>query len=476
MYVSTMRKALALLMVGLGCGLASSRGAEPGQGDEPDDQQILRRDNTAFALELYAHLAKSEGNLCFSPVGTSSALSMPYAGARGQTALQMAKTLHFSLSADRLLPAFAAVVQDGATDRPRAEEYPGLSDGQRKDPRVIKLVQDLIALESKATTRPFSTANGLWVQKGCQFQADFLRLTSKHHGAGIREVDFVNARNQAGQTINQWVEKQTEGRIKGAVKPDDLDADTRLLLTTAIHFKATWLLPFHKRSTEKAAFFKAPDDKVQVPMMQHGKERFRYLDGGSFQALELPYDDHNPPKEVALEIALRRHELKLPRTGGRYSMVLFLPKQVDGLAAFEKTLTAQNLAVWLGRLATTDVYVSLPRFKLAAEYRLHESLAAMGMTSAFEPKEADFSGITGKRDLFLAAMVHQVSIDVNEEGTEAGVMIAQYFRLLSEDFSEPPKFRADHPFVFLIRDNRSGGVLFLGRVLDPSADVPKREQ
>jgi serpin B len=470
MYVSTMRKALALLMVGLGCGLASSRVAEPGQGDQLDDQQILRRDNTAFALELYAHLAKREGNLCFSPVGISSALSMPYAGARGQTALQMAKALHFSLSADRLLPAFAAMVQDRTPGRPRAEEYAGLSDGQRKDPRVIKHVQDLIALESKATTQPFSMANGLWVQKDYHFQSDFLRLTRNYHSAGLQEVDFVNARDQARQTINQWVEKQTKGRIKGAIKADALDADTRLLLTTAIHFKATWLLPFNERSTNKAAFFKTPEDKVQVPMMQHGKERFRYLDGGTFQALELPYADHNPPKEAALEIALLKHELKLPRAGGRYSMVLFLPKKLDGLPAFEKMLTAHNLTAWLGRLTTTDVYVSLPRFKLAAEYRLHESLAAMGMTSAFEPKEADFSGMTGKRDLFLAAMVHQVSVDVNEEGTEAGAMIAQYFRLLSEDFAEPPKFRADHPFVFLIRDNRSGGVLFLGRVLDPSAD------
>jgi serpin B len=379
----------------------------------PKDTAMLVKDNNTFALDLYGYLRKEKGNLFLSPYSISTALAMTYGGARGSTAEQMAKTLHFTQGQERLPAAFADLIRQ-------------------------------INGNGKQRKYQLHVANALWGQRGYQFLPEFLTLTKQHYGAGLNEVDFKAAAEEARQTINRWVEQQTQDKIKDLIKPGMLDSRTRLVLTNAIYFKAAWLTQFSKGATRDADFHLTADNKVAVPTMHQTKEH-RYLDGGTFQALELPYES------------------------GELSMVVFLPKQVDGLAELEQTLTAARLADWLPRLKQHQVEVALPRFKVTAEFQLNDALAELGMPLAFG-QGADFSGMTGKKDFLISAVVHKAFVDVNEEGTEAAAATAVVMKVLSA----PPTlqrvtFRADRPFLYLIRDTRTGSILFLGRVMNPQS-------
>jgi serpin B len=363
-----------------------------------------------FAFDLYAHLLRQEGNLFLSPYSISTALTMTYAGARGQTADQMAKVLCLPASREAVHVAYAT------------------------------LQRDLNAAGAKGAF-DLVVANRLWGQKGYEFLSDFLALVEKNYGAGLEQVDFAGATEAARQTINTWVEKQTRDKIKELLKPGILDGrETTLVLTNAIYFKGKWSEEFDKKLTRDEDFFVTPEKKVTAPLM-HQTETFGYFDGGEFQALELPYQ------------------------GDRLAMVVLLPKAKDGLAALEASLSAEKLAEWVGKLHRREVQVALPRFKTAAEFSLKDTLVAMGMTDAFG--DADFSGMDGKKDLVISAVVHKAFVDVNEEGTEAAAATAVVMGRAA--MPEPaPVFRADHPFLFLIRDTKTGAILFLGRILDPT--------
>jgi serpin B len=367
--------------------------------------------NNRFAFDLYGRLRHRPGNLFFSPHSLSTTLAMTYAGARGETAQQMAATLHFSLPPADLHPAFAAL------DRQ-------LNDGKG---RRYKL----------------AVANALWGQEGEPFLPDFLRLLAENYGAGLRRVDFLSVA-QARRTINSWVEEQTGGKIKDLLQPPVPGPDTSLVLTNAIYFKGDWTSPFPKGATKDEMFTVTEDKGVPVPMM-HRTGRLGYLDGGDFQALELPY------------------------AGDDLAMIVLLPKKADGLAEFEQSLTTERLSAWLARLRPHRVDVALPRFKVESRFELEKVLPEMGMPLALTPS-ADFSGMNGKRDLFISAVIHKAFADVNEEGTEAAAATAVVITRAMAAAPEPAVvFRADHPFAFLIRHNRSGSLLFLGRVVNPRA-------
>jgi serpin B len=393
--------------------LAALAGLSPTQGQEkkpPADTREAVQGNTQFALALYRQLHSEEGNLFFSPYSISTALAMTYAGARGDTAEEMAKAMEFSLGQERLHPAFAKLLAD--------LNGPGEKRGYQ-----------------------LSVANALWGQKNFGFLPDFLNLTRDNYGAGLQEVDFINATEDARKTINAWVEKETRDKIKDLLQPGVLTVDTRLVLTNAIYFKGFWGQQFKKKATQVDQFKTGTDRSVKAPLM-HQTGDFKYLDGGDFQALELPYQ------------------------GEHLSMVVLLPKKVDGLAALEEKLTATNLADWLRRLQKKEVHVTLPKFKVTKEFGLNDALKALGMRRAFVPGGADFTGMSGSgRRLFISAVVHKAFVDVNEEGTEAAAATGVVVTLTSARIT--PVFRADHPFVFLIRDNRSGSVLFLGRLTNP---------
>jgi serpin B len=376
-----------------------------------NDVHTLVQGNNAFALDLYARLQTQDGNLFFSPSSLSSALGMTYSGAAGQTADEMAKVLHFTLGEERLNAAVAKLV----------EQFNG-----------------------KNTKRPYqlNVANALWAQKGYEFLAQFTSTIADYYGGTFHAVDFKNGAEQARQTINAWVEKQTQDKIRELLQPGVLDADTRLVLTNAIYFKGNWVTPFGEKRTREGEFL-AVDKKVLVPFM-HQTEHFGYLDETDFQALKLPYE-------------------------GGLSLIALLPKKPDGLPQLEESLTAAKLEKYLARLRTHDVDVTFPKFKVTSQFQLNQVLAQMGMSLAFSDR-ADFSRMTKSESLKVSAVVHKAYVDVNEKGTEAAAATAVVVEIASaRNTPKRVSFKADHPFLFLIRDDRSGSILFLGRVMNPTS-------
>jgi len=376
------------------------------------DRAAMVEGNNAFAIDLYGQLRTQSGNLFFSPDSISTALAMTYAGARGDTATEMAKTLHFTLPPQRLHPAMGGLLGD--LNAPH--------DGYK-----------------------LRMANALWAQQGYTFLDDFLKLTNSDYGAGFKQVDFKDATEAARLTINQWVEQQTDDKIKDLLQPGVLSSSTRLVLTNAIYFKGDWQTQFDKAQTRDEDFHLSAAQNVKAPMM-HREGGFNYFDGGTFQILEIPY------KSAEL------------------SMIVLLPNDVGGMFALEQSLTAPNTRQWLGQLRPVPkVIMTLPKFKMTQQFELQDTLGAMGMTLAFDA-HADLSGMTGNREFSISAAIHKAYIDVNEEGTEAAAATAVVMRLMMARMQQPapPVFRADHPFIFLIRDNRSGGILFMGRVTDPT--------
>lgn len=391
-----------------------SKGGSPLKTETQVPPEIVQG-NSRLATDLYKTLAAEQGNRFFSPYSLSTALGMTFAGARGETADQMARILHFDLPADRLHPAFRALI--------------GQING-----------------EAGAEPRPYQllTANALWGQKGETFLDGFLKLTRENYGAGLKEVDFRRAAEPARLAINAWVEEQTRDKIKDLLASSDVGPDTSLILTNAIYFKGDWLHPFQEEATRREGVFQAgAGRRITTPMMTQ-LETFRHHDGGTFQLLELPY------------------------VGGDLSMVVLLPKALDGLPALESQLSASQLSAWVGQAKSARVALQLPKFTMTEELRLSEVLRRMGLTLPFEGGKADFSGINGKRDLMISEVIHKAFVDVHEKGTEAAAATAVAMMRASAAIPAPPiEFKADHPFVFLIRDQRTGSLLFLGRLTEP---------
>ncbi len=404
-----MKRVAVLLFLApiLACPLASAGPADP---PVPADVQTLVQGNTSFALDLYARLCAQEGNLFYSPYSISTALAMTSAGARGATAEQMARVLHFSLDSRRLHPAFAELTRE---------------------------------LNGRGLPRDYQlhVAQSLWGERGLPVLADFQSILRTDYGASLRLVDFSGAPDATRLQINDWVEQRTNDRIKDLLHKGDIDPLTRMVLVNAIYFKAAWQHPFNGAVTRKDAIFHVGARQVKAAMM-HQTRDFRYAEGEGFQAVELPYE------------------------GGELSMVVLLPVKQDSLHSLERSLTAAKLDGWLGKLASRKVAVELPRFKFKTRVELAKELKAMGMSLAFGP-EADFSGISTAEKLRISKVIHEAFVGINEAGTEAGAATAAVVGLAAPP-ETPVPFRADHPFLFLIREQRTGSVLFLGRVTDPS--------
>ena len=418
-----------LAAIVLGC-LAGERPA----ATEDKDMQALVEGNNRFALELYARLRGNEGNLFFSPYSISTALAMTYSGARGTTAGQMAKVLRFPTEHNKTLDS-------DNQGRPFHRIEKGLMSDQRLAAAFGKL-QKYLKGDPKREGCELSVANALWGQKGYEFKEQFLDFVQDNYDGRLSQLDFAGAAESARKTINAWVEKKTKDKIKELIKPGVLNSMTRLVLTNAIYFKGAWNTPFQEAATRVAAFTLSGGNKVDVSMMNQS-DRFKYAETESFQTLELPYVDNE------------------------LSMVILLPRKTDGLSDFEKTLNAKNLSDWLSRLAKRKVIVSIPKFEMTSEFSMAAVLKSMGMTDAFAPREADFSGMNGRKDLFISAVVHKAYVEVNEEGTEAAAATGVAIGLTSMPIVRPPVFRADHPFLFLIRHNQTGSILFIGRVTNP---------
>jgi serpin B len=385
-----------------------------------NEQALLVEGNSAFAFELYQKLVEQlegqEANLFYSPYSISLALAMTYAGASGETAQQMADTLQFLLEQASLHPAFNWLDAELAS---RGE------GAQGKDGEGFRL----------------NIVNAIWGQKDYEFLPAFLDVLAENYGAGLRILDFITETEKSRLTINDWVSDQTEGRIKDLIPPGAIDALTRLVLTNAIYFNAAWEHPFDEKMTADGPFNLLDGEQVIVPMMKQ-TESFGYTEGEGYQAVELPYD------------------------GGELSMVILLP-EAGKFEAFEEGLQSQQVDAIISDLRHIEVTLTMPKFEFDSEFSLKDTLAEMGMPIAFS-SSADFSGMTGKRELSISDVMHKAFVAVDEAGTEAAAATAVIVGLTA--VPEPlVDVTVDRPFIFLIRDIETGAVLFVGRVLNPGA-------
>jgi serpin B len=363
----------------------------------------------AFTVDLYSILKEQKGNLFLSPWNIATAFAMVYAGAKGDTETQIAEVLHFGLTQRQVHDAFG------------------------------DLIQDLIE-EKGEKGYQLNIANALWIRHGYLLLPDFTSTLKNSYNAEVERVNFDNP-VEAATLINTWAAKQTRNKIPKIIQPHMIAELTRLILTSAIYFKGLWTHPFKKKQTQDAPFTLLGGEPIQVPMM-HSVKRYNYMETPELQALELPY------------------------IGDRLSMVVLLPTADDGLPDLEKNLRwEEQLEAWLSLMVKQKVNVFFPKFTITSEFALNDPLETLGMTDPFS-MSADFSGITISEKLFISSARHKAFIEVDEEGTTAAAATA--IIMAPTGLPAPiPIFRCDHPFLFLIRDTKTGSVLFLGRMVNP---------
>ncbi len=391
--------------------ISSAFGSPPeAQSAQP---QSLVEGNTAFALDLYGQLKTGSGNIFFSPYSISTCLAMTYAGARAGTERQMGQALHFEKNQRQLHSSFGEL-------------------------------QRQVSEASKQEGIELSIANALWVQRDPPLLPAFLQIAKGEYQANVIQADFKTGAEEARDEINRWVAQKTKDKIQNILPPGSLTDLTRLVLANAIYFKGVWSRQFEKSETSNRPFHLSTARHVEVPLMHHFDE-ITYMEDGDFQAVELPYK------------------------GGELSMAILLPRQFYACGNLEDRLTPGLLSRSLSRMKKQKVEIFLPRFKLESSFELNDTLAKIGMPDAFGPK-ADFSGMDGTKSLSISAVFHKAWGEVNEEGTEAAAATAVVMTrsAVIKQPPPPPIFRADHPFIFFIRDTRSGSVLFLGRLVDPT--------
>ena len=385
-------------------------------------QEVVNANNQ-FTFDLYSELNQDkESNIFYSPYSISAALAMTYEGAKGQTADEMKSVFHFP-NDNILRPNFAAI-------------YNTINEGNN-------------AYELK-------TGNALWVQHDYPFLEDYTNRVEKYYGGKIANLDFVKETEKSRQTINSFIEEQTNNKIQDLIPKGVLNAMTRLVLTNAIYFKGTWEWEFDKSDTREQNFKITSTNAVKTPMMymKNEKAEFNYADLEKLQILELPY------------------------RGEKISMLILLPKQGEDydyetgeMVTSEYTLedielSLEKLNEYKNQMQQTKLdAIYLPKFEFDSKYFMKETLSSLGMPTAFSGS-ADFSGMDGTRNLFIDKVIHQAFIKVDEKGTEAAAATAVVIGITSAG----PRnvFRADHPFIFIIQEKETGNILFLGRVIDPT--------
>jgi serine protease inhibitor len=368
--------------------------------------------SNAFAVDFYKALRTRPGNLFFSPINIATAFSMAYSGARGETAAQMRNVLHLT--------------------QPTAQNDAATGD----------LVRDMA---SKTEGAKLAFANAVWMDKSLTIRPEYAQSLEQNYSAEFPPIAFKADPEGSRATINRWVEDKTAGKIRDLLLSPP---EGPMVITSAVYMKADWAKPFNHSATSPADFHVA-STSIRAPFM-HIKERLPYFDGGSFEAVEIPYTDN-------------------------LSMVVFVPKQTDGLAALEEGLSSTALEAWFLRLQhddAPDVSLSLPKYRLTDRIALDPLLKGLGMPLAFNRGKADFSGIaTNRADLFIAKATHQSFVSVDEDGTEAAAATAIEIEVTG--YRVPAKrqvtVRADHPFLFVILDAHSGAIVFMGRLAKPAS-------
>ncbi|MDD5586126.1 MAG: serpin family protein [Alphaproteobacteria bacterium] len=380
------------------------------------DINELSRGTAALTLSLYRQMSgKEDGNIFFSPYSISEALGMAYAGARGKTAEEMARVLGFTLPADKL--------------------YPAIAESSRS-----------LMASGNSTGQSLNIANAIWLKTGFAVLPAYNKLLKDNFSNESYQLDFCQAA-QSAKTINEWVEKETKDHIHDLISEKNLDCMTRLVLTNAVYFKGDWLTPFKHDSTSPGSFWTGADKKMDATFM-HRQGHYEYGEDDAFQILRLPY----------------KNDL---------AMLVLLPKAKDGLAAAEKNLNALALEKLDSALKPEEVVLSFPKFESDTKYSLSDYLIKAGMKEAFG-NAADFSGITAQEPLRIDAVLHKAWIKVDEKGTEAAAATAVSMlgtAAFNPNVKPPVIFNADHPFLFMIKDRKTGMIIFWGRISSPK-DAP----
>ncbi|MEN6482004.1 MAG: serpin family protein [Anaerolineaceae bacterium] len=383
-----------------------------------DDLSTLEAGIQAFSFQLYqTAIQNTQENLFFSPYSINLALAMTYGGAAGDTATQMADAMQIRLAPQAYHSAFNQLSQELAS-RTEVDPTSG-NDG-------FKL----------------NIVNAIWGQAGFPFQESYLDLLAEYYGAGLRTVDYVAEPEAARELINQWVEDQTNQKIKDLIPQGAIDPLTRLVLTNAIYFNAAWQQEFDPAATQTEVFHLLDGTTTQVSMM-HSNNQLGYFSGDHLQVVDIPYID------------------------SRLSMTLFVPN-AGNFQDFEKELTPEKYNQYIEQIASRPVDLGLPKFKFESTLNLNDALISLGMKDAFDANTADFSGIDGQKDLYISDVLHKAYVSVDESGTEAAAATAVIVGLKSVP-ADPVQLTIDRPFLFVIRDRSTGTILFIGRVLNPQS-------
>ena len=365
--------------------------------------------NTAFTIDLFRKLADQGGNVFFSPYSIMNCLAMAYAGAKGNTEKEMAKVLHLSSKGPLLHQSFKDL-------------YRRFKEIQSKKSLILKI------------------ANALWIQSDYKLKQDFTSLCRNYYASDLFYVNYEKDPERCRLKINKWIAKKTKNKIREILQPNSIDDLTRLILTNAIYFRGSWLKQFDNFNTKDDIFWQTPERKLKTKMMfQMGY--FGYKETADLQVLEMPY------------------------VGEDLSMIILLPRAQDGLSKLEEQLSVETLREWIFSPRDGEVKVFLPRFKINSRYSLNSALTSLGMEEAFTNR-ADFSGMEEKLKHWISKIVHKSFIKVYEEGTEAAAATAVSYTV-GLSIGQIPEFRADHPFLFIIRENRIKCILFMGRVWEP---------
>ena len=381
-------------------------------GPAPEASAAAAVNRAAFGL--YRLLSPGRVNFCFSPYSVTTVFAMTYAGAKGETAEELGRAFAFD---ENIHASYSKLLH-------------------------------LIA-SPPAGAGELVSANSVWPQSGYRLLGSYRKILQDYYASLPTPLDFEKNPERARTTINEWVLEKTRERIADLLPAGTVDSETRMVLVNAIYLKAPWLEPFGESATEMK-LFRARDGEIFVPTMQK-REFLSYAENDSFRAVRIPYRQR------------------------MFSMTILLPKEEDGLDAsialesLERFLSPELVAAIDGGIQKRLVDLSLPKFKIESDFELKTALRTLGVKAAFEPSEADFSRINGKRNLFIGSAVHKAFIDVDENGTEAAAATAAAMTRTSMPLeSTPLVFSVDRPFVFFIRDEVAGAILFLGRVDDPT--------
>jgi len=371
-----------------------------------DSVSELSDEMNTFAFKLYQQLAKeSEGNVFFSPYSIFVALAMTYEGAKNETADEMQQLLSFPQQDDITLCSFGKIYN------------------------LLNHDNDYI----------LHTANALWIKEEYPFLSSYLQYIEDYYIGKTTEVDFSNSQ-QAAALINQWVMQQTNNKIKDLIQSTDINPLTALILTNAIYFKGEWKYAFDSDLTTNRSFWISSNKSIQVPMMNQGDTdlTFNYTETEDMQIIKMPYK------------------------GDELSMIVYLPKD-QNVSIVENNLTSSHFETWNALLSPQTVNIVFPKFTLNPEYSLKEPLMNLGMVNPFT-NDADFSGMTGKNDLYIEKVKHKAFISVDEQGTEAAAATSVHMTLKAV---QSTLFKADHPFVYCIVHEETNTILFMGRVSNP---------